>query len=99
MTASTGVYQYSCAATCTAGSSSGVTTECCYASINCNSIHQVTSCYVGTDATAAITSCSSSVYCKVKLTNKLLNFNKILLHHFLSPILVLSEKGDFQRPN
>ena len=64
MTASTGVYQYSCAATCTAGSSSGVTTECCYASINCNSIHQVTSCYVGTDATAAITSCSG-VYCKV----------------------------------
>ena len=66
MTASTGVYQYSCAATCTAGSSSAVTTECCYASSNCNSIHQVTSCYVGSDNSANITSCTGSVYCKVK---------------------------------
>jgi hypothetical protein len=67
MTASTGVYQYSCAATCSAGSSNGVTTECCYATADCNTIRQVTSCYVGTDATASITSCSNSVYCKVTL--------------------------------
>ena len=66
MTASTGVYQYSCAATCTVGSSGGITTECCYTPSDCNSIRQVTSCYVGTDARATINSCSSSVYCKVK---------------------------------
>ena len=78
MTASTGVYQYSCAATCAAGSSNGVTTECCYATADCNTIRQVTSCYVGTDATASITSCSNSVYCKVILGLGNYNYFKYL---------------------
>ena len=79
MTASTGVYQYSCAATCSAGSSNGVTTECCYATADCNTIRQVTSCYVGTDATASITSCLNSVYCKVTLELGNSNYLKAVL--------------------
>ena len=65
-TASTGIYEYSCEATCTASSSISATTECCYASANCNSIYQVSSCYAGTDNSATITTCTGSVYCKVE---------------------------------
>ena len=59
------MYQYSCAATCTAGSNSGVTTSCCYASINCNTIYKLSTCIVGTDNAAVSASCTNSGYCRV----------------------------------
>ena len=63
----TGVYQYSCATTCTAGSTGGVTTTCCYSGSNCNTIYTLATCYVGTNAVATSTSCTNSGFCKVSL--------------------------------
>ena len=65
LTVSTGIHQYSCAASCTAGTVGGVTTSCCYLNSDCNTIYQIASCYVGTDLSATTTTCLNSGYCKV----------------------------------
>ena len=67
LTTATGVYQYSCATTCTAGTTGGVTTTCCYSGSNCNTIYTLATCYVGTNAVATSTSCTNSGFCKVSL--------------------------------
>ena len=38
LTTATGVYKYSCATTCSAGTLGGITTTCCYSGSNCNTI-------------------------------------------------------------
>jgi hypothetical protein len=65
LTVSTGVHQYSCAASCSAGTVGGVTTTCCYANADCNTLYKIASCYVGTDLSATSSSCTNSGYCKV----------------------------------
>ncbi len=65
MTTATGVYQYSCASSCTAGTTSGVTTICCYSAVDCNTIYTIALCNVGTGTAATSTSCTNSGFCKV----------------------------------
>ena len=63
----TGVYQYSCAASCIAGTVGGVTTSCCNLNNNCNTVYKLSSCYDGTDNAATVTSCTNSGFCKVNI--------------------------------
>ncbi len=65
LTTATGVYQYSCASSCTAGTLGGITTTCCYSGSNCNTIYTLATCFVGTGTAATSTSCSNSGFCKV----------------------------------
>ena len=66
----TGVYEYSCAASCIAGTTGGKTTTCCNSNINCNTVYKLSSCYVGTDNAAAVASCTDSGFCKVGIWNE-----------------------------
>ena len=61
----TGVYEYSCAASCIAGTTGGKTTNCCTSNNNCNTVYKLSSCYVGNDNVAAVASCTDSGFCKV----------------------------------
>ena len=65
LTVSTGIHQYSCAASCTAGTLGGVTTTCCYANSDCNTKYTLATCFVGTDNSAVSSSCTNSGFCQV----------------------------------
>ena len=66
LTTATGVYQYSCASSCTAGTTGGITTTCCQTD-NCITPFKISNCNSGTNNLALSTSCTNSGFCKVNI--------------------------------
>ncbi len=64
LTTATGIYQYSCASSCTAGTAGGITTTCCQTN-NCITPFKISKCNGGTNALASSTLCINSGFCKV----------------------------------